>query len=63
MQRTKLCDFLEERVNKALEGSGAPGITVRMLYHGFKEFNLADRLVRKRYVHYFVLCVCRGNVH
>lgn len=50
LQRSKVSDYLENRVNKILEGSGCAPVTVRMLYHGAKEFNVTDKLVKKRYV-------------
>lgn len=46
--RSKIGDYLEARVNKVLEGTGAAPVTVRMLFHGTKEFSTSDRLISKR---------------
>lgn len=37
------------RINKVINGEGPP-VTVRMLYHGVKEFTLVDKLISKRCV-------------
>jgi hypothetical protein len=47
--RSKLTDYLELRINKVINGEGPP-VTVRMLYHGVKEFTLGDKLISKRCV-------------